>query len=936
MNNTALQTRSQGFPLTYLPYQEIQTRLSPIQEDLEREKVNDEISNSTETKLGELVTALIPHIPLLKVFAKAVGSPTMLPQDCLAKSINSTTFSIAIPQLDRILTDRQKVLASGKEIVNKHFKHLQDFPVEVLDTHWYKSLQTFRRCQKVVADIDHFNQSSGSNESRNLTQIKAKLLVWGLHFLARGSKIPILDKFRLPQHLPYIEYFDSNDTNYYRGDGGVIMDLFIKTIGVTEAFCLPVRKQCYDELINACCNNLQCMEVKYTSSLRAFKQESFVNMTDEFRGLSSIAECVDTAKKFWEKFGSNEQQVAVGGVKSYCGLDIFICYPKKENSLGEIIADEFKDFQGANGFYPDMVALKHSLTSIPFALPFEPPFSPLNTKEKEIVHTSIDQVQIKWKEVLEIFNSASPSFTSPVSHCYLPILRKLMKSLDIENFKPTNNFAVILVMKELRNLEKGLQKLTWTEASNYTPREKFHISLQEIYLLFESVIHLMNFCKVSGNVQQNYSVIDVLQKLSPQVLNEGIQKHSFTTTSGMSSLGSIANTLADTLYQGKKPNTIFLQGCYYEIFENGGLKDILRGKVNLLSENGVSVDELLDTTHNTFLKECDILFCDLHPNFVTLPSVRTTPVNELLGIALNGRNPNKPFTLVLDVATTLFFHEEVSKLINDAKIARAIQDGCLVIATAASLAKFPSIGLDKYTGGVIQVYAANKPQFESFISSFIARTEKDPFSDEALKFFYLLLSRCSDEILTYFESIRKNTNYVYDMLADKGLVDGREDIALRIGRRENREIMMLGIQFDGIIDKIKADEESTEVLALLMQYYIFTMYAARRLPIAMRASFGFPTTTIVEASTAVRMAVGLEDQDMLNEYVEILAKLNNELVNQLNNTQSQSNLRAALSSVNDVKKLKKNIFQRHATIVDMAAGRDFIDFIVEAINAFKG
>lgn len=193
-----------------------------------------------------------------------------------------------------------------------------------------------------------------------------------------------------------------------------------------------------------------------------------------------------------------------------------------------------------------------------------------------------------------------------------------------------------------------------------------------------------------------------------------------------------------------------------------------------------------------------------------------------------------------------------------------IKAGRLILVVTNSLAKFAMCGFDKFTGGVVQVYA-NDRHANTLNDTLFTQSRKDPFSKEANRFFHAIFSRCSSSVQNYLKIIRDNSNYLYGALTIR--LTGSPNL-IRLGVRDP-DIPMLGFHFDSVLKTLgvdASDEDNLIKITHIMQYYLYALAAGRDLPLTLRASFGFSNTTCIECETALRLTPGVEDREILNAY----------------------------------------------------------------------
>jgi len=109
----------------------------------------------------------------------------------------------------------------------------------------YKSVQRALSVIKAYCELE-----KTQNDHNVIEQWQNNIKVWLLQYLARGSKIPLLEQ-KGPIHISPLEYSNSNQAEYYRHDGGAIISLLIKFI--KEKYSFPPNNQYVLETIKPNC-----------------------------------------------------------------------------------------------------------------------------------------------------------------------------------------------------------------------------------------------------------------------------------------------------------------------------------------------------------------------------------------------------------------------------------------------------------------------------------------------------------------------------------------------------------------------------------------------------------------------------------------------------------------------------------------------------------
>jgi hypothetical protein len=174
---------------------------------------------------------------------------------------------------------------------------------------------------------------------------------------------------------------------------------------------------------------------------------------------------------------------------------------------------------------------------------------------------------------------------------------------------------------------------------------------------------------------------------------------------------------------------------------------------------------------------------------------------------------------------------------------------------------------------------------------------EDPISDESHRFFSLLFSTSLKEVSAYSDTIKKNNDKLYDCLKNDLQ---KTDSCVKLQNKDPK-IPMIGLHFDGFLsqflpkveesNRINFDENLAETISpnefeqalirftKLMEFYFYNQAHGEKLPLQIKASFPFPHAVIVECHTALRFVVGLENEALLEKYVSLIRKVDEELRN---------------------------------------------------------
>ncbi len=160
----------------------------------------------------------------------------------------------------------------------------------------------------------------------------------------------------------------------------------------------------------------------------------------------------------------------------------------------------------------------------------------------------------------------------------------------------------------------------------------------------------------------------------------------------------------------------------------------------------------------------------------------------------------------------------------------------------------------------------------------------DPPSSEAQKFFYLFFQSNASLIKEYLGLVNSNTDSLYKALA--ALTSST--CCIHLGKRDSG-VPMLGLHFTHMIDvlfrKLDRNSETYQThlinLTSFMQYFLTAKSLDAHIPISLRISFGFASLNFTECATALRLTVGLENKEVLQNLANLIIKENLKISNDL-------------------------------------------------------
>lgn len=431
---------------------------------------------------------------------------------------------------------------------------------------------------------------------------------------------------------------------------------------------------------------------------------------------------------------------------------------------------------------------------------------------------------------LTVPNKPDPNSTSenetPLAKLTLSLTQCLLEQISIQPTNPYKDRQTDSYNRAFENFQKQIGKLEAARTSS------FQAILERFSLVAEAFIRLLVFYPNPIKPTEN----------------------EYFYNSGMS---AIAYAITAAVHEFKNPSLVLLESSYYEIKAEWGLKSFLEQYCNIEEQT----EEALQKRQNP----CDIIFLDLYPNEVTLKTAQAP--NTIQIVEQMFQKGAKKLVIIIDTSTTYFWSEEIQqKLVTP--LQKYINEGKLALVTVNSLAKFAMGGLDKYTGGHIKLFHKQNA-FANLSARLAEARDQDTLSEEGAKFFHMISQYAKIPLQNlYYNVIRSNTNFLYNELIEKGFQ--LDDSLIYLAKRDDT-IPMLGFHFKQI------DEDQMHSFLVLVQHYCQFYALKKGLPLLIRGSFGFLHSAVSECQKALRLTVGLEEQNDLLSYVKLFVNLRNEL-----------------------------------------------------------
>lgn len=342
-------------------------------------------------------------------------------------------------------------------------------------------------------------------------------------------------------------------------------------------------------------------------------------------------------------------------------------------------------------------------------------------------------------------------------------------------------------------------------------------------------------------------------------------------------MGAIFEVLTQILSRNEFKEKKLLITCISQnYFETLELIEKMMGQSNILMSKVSSLDKIKDVPN--------ILVADIHPNDAAQRLLFENDIANWIKGNLT-KNPGQKLILILDVTLNNLSDELFQQTINN--LSKFIIDGQLEIFGIQSLAKLFQLGADNFSGGFCFYLGANNKGYN-------LHAQKQILSKN--KFFTYIALHFQDINARYIKKIRQNVDWMYNELLER-FSDVKSMTWIRteehtikteeLGKWETIEqpaktqfcatevtlnvdanTVYVAINFAPLFDIIKFSNKEADVETLWLT--ILELVSIRGLPITGRQSFGFSLSSMNCALDAIRFSIGVESQNFLAQYADVI------------------------------------------------------------------
>jgi len=270
----------------------------------------------------------------------------------------------------------------------------------------------------------------------------------------------------------------------------------------------------------------------------------------------------------------------------------------------------------------------------------------------------------------------------------------------------------------------------------------------------------------------------------------------------------------------------------------------------------------------------DLVLIDIHPNDAARSEMHKNDVLHLMA-ALFPEGQNNRCTVMVDVTLNYLSEPEVEEI--RSKNAEHITSGRLNLVFVQSLTKFAQFGTDKVSGGLIVHY--NNPEVWKKFNDSMKKSQQEDVVDSSIeRYFQALLKHTKDEQITYLKKIRSNTTLLYQGLRQELARLDISEHAISVAINDDPGSCYVALHYEEFAAKLfGVDITDSKVESLnhdVLHEGIYKLIEKLNLPLSMRQSFGFPISNLGDTGKTLRLTLGIETKELLDQYIKIIAFVN--------------------------------------------------------------
>lgn len=383
-----------------------------------------------------------------------------------------------------------------------------------------------------------------------------------------------------------------------------------------------------------------------------------------------------------------------------------------------------------------------------------------------------------------------------------------------------------------------------------------HISsrMEQFYEVMQSLHHLVRFQLSWHGVTLNLE--QTIKQLLPATFRDSA--YVITGPHGMSVLDQVSRALSAD-FQKK---AAILKGAYFETPE-------------LFPDA-----EIIESVNSPLLTLKKLILVEPHPNNAVFDSIIPhDPVLLLQNIFRDASSIRR--TVVMDVTANHLTEVQIKNVLDVAK--PYIDSGRLNLVLLQSGTKFFQNGMDTTAIGILVVLNNNQGVWSSFNED-INKTRRYVPADDKAYFARLLALDNIPSLQDYLNKIRQNTRTLRAQLEKVLALGHHNNNALELCSNTDPDTVYIAIKPTDKFIALQVKQsnvadipysERLDVNDILYEKYFLSAF--KGLVNIERQSFGYNVTSFSQCEETIRLAVGIEDEALIDEYARRLVKLGEDL-----------------------------------------------------------
>lgn len=389
--------------------------------------------------------------------------------------------------------------------------------------------------------------------------------------------------------------------------------------------------------------------------------------------------------------------------------------------------------------------------------------------------------------------------------------------------------------------------------------------VKQLDLINQEIQMILNIARPYSSDHLAKSITARMQTGAQAIIPREMQITVNAQPSCMRCISDIACSIQKQKHDSGPLNVVTLKDSYYE--SEAAFSAAKGVKSSIL--NGDDFNQHPESVIKALPDKVDLFLCEFHHNISpNRTCYRPENIIEQIKQFFKQGKVNKQLNVVIDTTINTDLSDDLKKLFLDLDIQALIADGKLNINMVRSCQKYDMLGFDNYYGGLI-ITVNNGRDFASFTDRL---SEKQ---DRLMGINYqgiCHLQNCAAEyIFKYQNAINENAALLYKKLPKSAIVDANGIV--RISKVKDDKIPYLDIKIDKEFDRFQ------EVFR--KQFVKYCNF--KKLPLTQRASFGFANANYIEIrrdnELTMRLNVGLETPEMLNEYAKYFHEVESVIAN---------------------------------------------------------